>query len=156
MHILITEEYKSKGIIVNKCFTEEDESECFQKNINKQKDANNKANYEEYSVTDEVPSYFNIFECGRNILNRLDVMNERACMATPKDKDCTKFLETLVDYNDHHNAPLYNEKLRQAISTVIAETEEEEPKIISDANNVTMDTFCQYPVTTNTQGEIAT
>ena len=25
--------------------------------------------------------------------------------------------------------------------------------MISDANNVTMDTFCQSPVTTNTQGE---
>ena len=46
------------------------------KNINKQKDAKNETEYEESSVTDEVPSYFNIFKCGRNILNRLDVTYE--------------------------------------------------------------------------------
>ena len=33
------------------------------KNINKQKDPNNEAEYEESSVTDEVPRYFNIFWC---------------------------------------------------------------------------------------------
>ena len=54
------------------------------KNMNKQKDANNEAEYEESSVTDELPSYFNIFKCGRNILNRLDMTYERACMSTQK------------------------------------------------------------------------
>ena len=39
----------------------EDESECIHKNINKKKDANNEAEYEEYSVTHEVLIYFNIF-----------------------------------------------------------------------------------------------
>ena len=48
-----------------------------------------------------------------------------------------------------------NENLRQAICTVTEETEEEELNIILDANNVTMDNFCQYPVTNNTQGENA-
>ena len=76
-------------------------------------------------------------------------------MATPREKYYTKMLETLVDYNDHQNAPFSNEKLWQAISTVTEETEEEERNIILDANDVTMDTFCQYPVTTNTQGENA-
>ena len=51
-------------------------------------------------------------------------------------------LETLFDYNDCNNAPFSNENLRQAISTVKAENEAEESKIISDANNVTMNTFC--------------
>ena len=50
--------------------------------ITEQKDAE----YKEYSVTKEVTSYFNIFECGRNLLDRLDVMYERACMTTPKEK----------------------------------------------------------------------
>ena len=100
-----------------------------------------------------MPSYFNIFECGRNILNKLDVTYEKACMANTRDKYFEKMLETLVDYSDNHNAPLYNKKFKQAISTVMAETEEEEHSTILDANNVTMDTFCQYPVTTNTQGD---
>ena len=56
-------------------------------------------------VTYDVPSYFNVFECRRNILNRLDVTYEQACMATPRDKYYTKMLETLIDHNDHHNAP---------------------------------------------------
>ena len=76
------------------------------KNINKQKDAKNETEYEESSVTDEVPSYFNIFKCGRNILNRLDVMYERACISTTKDKYFEKMLETLVNHNDRHNATL--------------------------------------------------
>ena len=60
--------------------------------------------------------------------------------------------ETLADYNDLNNAPLSNEKLRQAVGKFMAETEEEE----RNANNVTMDTFChQSPVTTNTRGEIS-
>ena len=69
---------ESKSIIVNECSTEEDESECVHRNINKQKDANNETEYEEYSVTNEVPSYFNTYDCGRNLLKRLDVAYERA------------------------------------------------------------------------------
>ena len=37
----------------------------------------------------------------------------------------------------------------------MVETEEEEYDIILDDTNVTMDTFCQSPVMTNTQGENA-
>ena len=64
-------------------------------------------------------------------------------------------LETLVNKNDRNNAPLYNEKLRQAVSKVMAEMEEEERNIKHNANNVTMDHFYQSPVTTNTQIKIA-
>ena len=47
-----------------------------------QKDAED----EESSVTKEVPSYFNIFEFGRNLLDWIDMTYEQACVATPKDK----------------------------------------------------------------------
>ena len=77
-------------------------------------------------------------------MNRLYVMYERECMTTPKDKYFDNMLEALVYYNDHHNAPLSNENLRKAVSKFMAETEEEERKIILDADNVTMDTFSQY------------
>ena len=40
--------------------------------------ADNEKEYEEYSVTYDVPRYFNVFERGRKILNRLDVSYERA------------------------------------------------------------------------------
>ena len=39
--------------------------------------------HKELSVTQTVTSYFNIFECGRNILDQLDVTCQRAFMATP-------------------------------------------------------------------------
>ena len=71
-------------------------------------------------------------------------------MATRRDKYYEKKLETLVGYT---NEPLSNEKLRQAKHIFMEETEEEERNIISGANNVTMDNFCQSPVTTNTQGQ---
>ena len=56
-------------------------------------------------------------------------------------------LETLVNHNDHHNAPLYNEKLQK--------TEEEERNAKHNADNVNMDTFYQPPVTTYTQRNIS-
>ena len=106
-----TEKEESKCIIFDECPTEEYKSQCVHKNIIKQKDANNDAEYEESSVTHEVLSYFNILKCGRNLLNRIYVTYERACIVIPIDKYYEKMLETLVDYNDHHNATLSNEKL---------------------------------------------
>ena len=123
-------------------------------NINKQKDAQNEVECKEYLVIDEVPSYFNVFKCGRNIFNRLDMTYEWAYMATLKDKYFEKMLETLFNHNDRHNEPLSNKKLQQAVSKVVAETEEEERNPKHNANNVTMDTFWQYPTMTNTQNNI--
>ena len=85
-----TEKNKSKGIIVNgnlsqRCSTDKDEL-CSKEEykseytITKQEDTKNEVTY-------DVPNYFNafnVFECGRNILDRLDVSYERACIATPK------------------------------------------------------------------------
>ena len=56
------------------CSTKEDKSECASK---KQKDTKNEITY-------DVKKYFNsfnLFECERNVLDRLDVLYERACMA---------------------------------------------------------------------------
>ena len=94
------------------CSTEIDISEY---TITEKKDAE----YEESSVTKEVRSYFNIFECGRNLLARLDGTYERACMATPKDKYYTKLLKNLVDDNISNGAPLSNENFQQKASIVM-------------------------------------
>ena len=61
------------------CSTKKDISEY---TTTKKKDVE----YKKSSVTKEVPSYFNIFECGRNLLDRLDGTYGRVCMATPKEK----------------------------------------------------------------------
>ena len=73
---------ESKSIIVDKCSSKDKESDCVHKNLNKQKGAKNKSEYEESSDTNEVSKYFNKFECGKNLMNRLDVTYEQTCMAT--------------------------------------------------------------------------
>ena len=40
--------------------------------------------HKEPSVTPKVTSYSNIFECGRNLLDQLDITYQRAFMATPE------------------------------------------------------------------------
>ena len=99
---------------------EEDELKCIHKNINKQKDAKNETEYEESSVTDEVPKCFKILKCGSNILDRLDVTYERACMATQEEEDYTDLLETMIEHNDRKKTPFSKDKLRQVINTIVA------------------------------------
>ena len=63
---------------------------------------------------------------------------------------------TLFNYNNRNNTPLSNEKIRQAVSRFMAEKGDEERDAERNANNVTMYTFFhQFPVMTNTQGDIA-
>ena len=47
-------------------------------------------------------------------------------MVTPRDEYYRNILETLIEHNDCHTAPLSSEKLQQAVSRVMAETEEVE------------------------------
>ena len=67
---------------------------------------------------------FNVFECRRNILDRLDVSYERACMATAREEYYTMMMDSLLDHNDRHGTPLSSKTLREAVSRVMAETEE--------------------------------
>ena len=76
-------------------------------------------------------------------------------MATQKEKYYMTLVENLIDHNDRHNVPFSNEKLWQEVSTVMEETEEEELDAKHNANNLTMDTFIQFPVTANTPIKIA-
>ena len=89
---------------------EERESECIHKSINKEKDANNETENEEplgtYNPVVKDPREFNIFECGKNILNRLYVTCERAYMANSRNKYYTEMLRTITDYNECNDAPL--------------------------------------------------
>ena len=92
-----------------------------------------------------MPIYLNIFEYGRNILNRLNVKFEQACVATTKDKYYTKMLETLVSYNDRNSKPFSNEKIRQTVRVKV-QTEEEEGDAEYNANNLTMDNYFDQSV----------
>ena len=111
-YVFSTDKNESKGIIVHKhlsqnCSTDKDESKC--SIVNKTLSQNCSADKEKVSSTEEdksectiteqrgvknevtydVPDYFNVFnvfECGRKLLDKLDVSYERAYMATPKEK----------------------------------------------------------------------
>ena len=74
-------------------------------------------------MTEKVKSYFNIYKCGRNLLDRLDVTYQRAFMATPKDKYYNAFLDTLVKENNLRGEPLSNENIQKEFGKVIEETE---------------------------------
>ena len=71
-----TDKGESEGIIIDVSSTEESESESVHKSINKEKyEIDEKENEEtlvKYNPFVKETSYFNLFECGKNILNRLD------------------------------------------------------------------------------------
>ena len=78
------------------CSTEEHKLECTN---TKQKDAKNE-------VTHDVPNYsnaFNVFECGKKLLDILDVSYEIACMATPKKEYFGEMLDQLIEHNCCHS-----------------------------------------------------
>ena len=88
-------------------------------------------------------SYFNILECGKNILDRIDVMYQQTFMATPQDKYYTKMLENIVKINNQNSEPFSNEKLQQEVSDVREATDAEHERNIT---KITCDTSFQYPI----------
>ena len=94
MHKSLSENFttdisKSKCNIVNKTLSQNNSADVSEYTITEPKEKE----YKEPSVTKEVKSYFNIFECGKNILDRLDVMYQQAFMATPQEKYYTNMLK---------------------------------------------------------------
>ena len=97
-NVNVTDEEKSKQIIVHKTLSEKNSTDVreSERNIaNKTLSENNSVDvpeniitelqdeeHKEHSVTEKVKSYLNIYECGRNLLDQLDVTYERAFMAT--------------------------------------------------------------------------
>ena len=110
-----TDVSKSKRNIVNKNLLQNNTTGVSQYNSTELKDTE----YKKPSVTKAVRSYFNIFECGRNLLDKLDVMYEQAFMATPKDKYYNALLDTLVKDNNSKGETLSNDKIRQAVGKKI-------------------------------------
>ena len=99
-NVNITDEDKSKEIIVHETLSDnntKDVSESERNIINEILSQNNSADvpentitefkdkdHKEHSVFQKVKIYFNICECGRNLLDRLDVTYKQAFMANQK------------------------------------------------------------------------
>ena len=96
-----------------------------------------------------MPKYFNafnVFECRRNILGRLNMSYETACMATPKEEYSGEMLDQLIKHNHHHSTPISNKNYQEAVIRVM---EDEEKYAKRNNNNVIMGTLFQSPVTVN-------
>ena len=70
---------ESECNIVHKTLSQNNSADVPENVITKFKDDEHK----EPSVNVKVTSYFNIFECGRNLLDQLDVTYQQAFMASP-------------------------------------------------------------------------
>ena len=57
-------------------------------------------------------------------------------MATPQDKQYTKFLDNLVKINNRNGEPLSNEKLQQEVSDVREETDTEQERNINESHAI--------------------
>ena len=62
---------------------------------------------------------FNIFECRRKLLDRLDVSYERAYMANPKEEYFKEMLDQLNEYNELHGKQLSSKKHQVAVLRVM-------------------------------------
>ena len=132
LNVNVIDEEESKEIIMQKILSEnnsKDVSESERNIVNETLSQNNFADvsentitelkdeeHKEYSVTEKVKSYFNIFECGRNLLDQLEVAYQWAFIATPAEDDYYKeMLKNLIKVNNNEGRTLCNEKLWQVV-----------------------------------------
>ena len=111
-NVNVTDEDESKEIIVHENLSENkskdvSESECniFHKTLSQNNFADVPVNdvtelkdneHKEPSVTEKLTSYFNIFECGKNLLDQIDVMYQRAFMATSAQDEYYKEMKKVL------------------------------------------------------------
>ena len=114
-----TDVSKSERNIVNETLSQNNSADVSVNAIMELKDKEHK----EPSVTETVKIYFNIYKCGRNILNRLDVTYQQEFMATPKVKYYNALLNILVKDINLRGEPLTNDKIQQAVGNIIEEIE---------------------------------
>ena len=80
--------------------------------------------HKEHSVTEKVTSYFNIFECDRNLLDQLDVTYQQAFMATSAQYEYYREMtKSLIKANIGSDGKICNEKIRRAVIDLRAEVD---------------------------------
>ena len=102
--------------------------------------------YEEHkepSMTQKVTSYFNIFECGRNLLDQLDVKYQHAFMATSSQDEYYKEMTKILIKANIEGGKLCNEKIQQAVIDLRAELNLEHERNI---NNISCDNEYTSPM----------
>ena len=91
--------------------------------------------------------YSNIFECGRHLVDQLDVTYQQAFMATPvteghympspaRDRYYDQLVKILINSNVGSGGTINNDKLNQAITDLKAEAEVVHEHNINDMTQV--------------------
>ena len=103
--------------------------------------------HKEPSVIQKGTSYFNIFECGRNLLDQLDVTYQRAFMASPsqegyyqpspaQERYYDQLEKSLINSNVRSDRTINNNKLNKEITQLQYEKEAEHERNILDMTQV--------------------
>ena len=93
----------------------------------------------EPSVNQKETSYFNTLECGRNLLDQLDVTYQQVFMATPEDEYYKDMTKILIKANNK-GGNVCNEKIRIAVIDLGEELNGEQKRNI---NNISGDDLYQ-------------
>ena len=147
-NVNVTDKYESKEIIVHKNLSENQsknvsESEC--NIVHKTLSQNNSVDvpdnvitqlrddeHKEPSVTQKVTSCFNIFECGRNLLDQLDVTYQQVFMETSvQDEYYREMTKSLIKANIGSDGKIRNENIHQAVIDLRAELDLEHERNIN-------------------------
>ena len=96
------------------------------------------------SVTGKVTSYFKISECGRNLLDQLDVTYQRSFMETSaQDEYYKEMMKNIIKSNIGSDGKICNEKIQLAVIDLRAELDLEHEHNI---NNITCEYIYTYPM----------
>ena len=98
----------------------------------------------EPSVIDNISSCFNLFKCGRNILNQLDVTYQRAFTASPVQQGLyqisparERYYDIMADHIEENNVvTIDKDELIKAIAHVKSEDEAEHEQNIDNMTQV--------------------
>ena len=100
--------------------------------------------HKEPSVNQKVTSYFNIFECRRNLLDQIDVTYQREFMATSaQDEYYEEMTKSLIKVNIGSDGKICNEKIQQALIDLREELDLEHERNI---NNITCEDIYTSPM----------
>ena len=94
-------------------------------------------------MTEIVTSYFNIFECGRNILDQLEVTYQQAFMAISAQYEYYKEMTKSLIKANTEGGKLCNENIQQAVINLRAELNVEHERNI---NNISCDDVYTSPM----------
>ena len=134
---------KSECNIVHKTLSQNNSSDVPANVITELKDDEHK----EHSVIEKGTSYFNIFECGRNLLDQLDVMYQRAFTASPvqeifyqpypsREIYYNKMAKSLIKAKVGSAGTIKNDELHKEITQLKYEKEAEHEHNILDMTQV--------------------